>query len=251
MDAHATPLDALLAAFAGCRIVDLSATLENDAPIWPSHPPLIIHKTITHERHGYFTNTLFMCEHTGTHCDAPAHAVPAMADQTIDVMPIGQMIGPACVVDLRPLALEAGDEAGPDSILAWEAANGRIGHGEIVLINFGWHERHWTTDPAQSRFYVTNQPGLSEGAVRLIHERGAKALGSDNTNTEGAMKAGVMPSAPAHDRWFLPNGLPLIESLANLGRLPPRCLFIALPLKIKGGSGSPIRPVAVVAEPSA
>ena len=46
----------------------------------------------------------------------------------------------------------------------------------------------------------------------------------------------------AHTRYFLPNGLPLIESLANLERLPTRCYFIALPLKIKGGSGSPIRP---------
>jgi kynurenine formamidase len=50
----------------------------------------------------------------------------------------------------------------------------------------------------------------------------------------------------AHKRYFLPNGLPLIESLASLETLPPRCFFIALPLKIKGGSGSPIRPIAIV-----
>ncbi len=54
-------------------IVDLSAVIENDIPRWPTHPPLVVHKTIHHGHDDYFTNTLFMPEHTATHCDAPAH----------------------------------------------------------------------------------------------------------------------------------------------------------------------------------
>ena len=227
-------------------VVDLSAVLEEGAPIWPAHPPLIIHRTVTHERHGYFTHSIFMPEHVGTHCDVPAHAVPTMPDDTIDVMPLEQMIGPAAVLDFSSRDLEAGETLSANDIVAWEDAHGAIRHGDIVLINFGWFARHWRTDE-QARYYASNQPGLDESAVKLIYERGAKALGSDNTNAESPIKDGeFLNPGFGHMRYFLPNGLPLIESLANLEKLPARCYFIALPLKIKGGSGSPVRPIAIV-----
>jgi kynurenine formamidase len=245
---HSSPIDLLAELehlFSGARVVDLSAVLEEGAPIWPTHPPLIIHKTITHERNGYFTNSIFMPEHIGTHCDAPAHAVPELADATIEKFPIDQMIGPACVVDVSDRNLEAGEMLTSADIEAWEAEHGEIRPGDIALINFGWLARHWRTDE-RARFYVDNQPGLDESAVRVLYERGIKALGSDNTNVETPIKDGVMLNPGyAHKRYFLPNGLPLIESLANLETLPARCFFIALPLKIKSGSGSPIRPIAI------
>jgi kynurenine formamidase len=230
----------------GMKVVDLSALLENEAPIWPSHPPLVIHPTITHERHGYFTNTIFMPEHVGTHCDAPAHADPTQPDFTIDTYSADAMIGPACILNFADRNLEAGDILTETDILTWEAENGQIQQNDIVLINFGWLARHWKVGP-EAKFYASNQPGLDESAVKLIYERGAKALGSDNTNVESPIKDGVfLNPGYAHAKYFLPNGLPLIESLVNLERLPPRCYFIALPLKIKGGSGSPIRPIALV-----
>ena len=233
--------------FAATEVVDLSAVLEEGAPIWPTHPPLIIHKTVTHERNGYFTNSIFMPEHIGTHCDAPAHMVPSMMDQTIDVYPIDQMIGPACVLDFSARNMEGGDMLTAADIDAWEAKHGQIASGDIALINFGWYARHWRTDE-QASYYVNNQPGLDESAVSALYDRGVKALGSDNTNVETPIKDGVaLNPGYAHIRYFLPNKLPLIESLVNLDKLPPRCFFVALPLKIKGGSGSPIRPVAFVA----
>ena len=239
----ADELELLLTQF---DIIDLSAVLEEGAPIWATHPPLIIHRTITHERHGYFTQAIFMPEHVGTHCDAPAHAVPSMPDDTIDVMPIQQMVGPATVLDFSDRNLEAGETLAAADIIAWEAAHQPIRDGDIVLINFGWLARHWRTDAA-AKFYASNQPGLDESAVKHIYERGAKALGSDNTNVESPIKDGqFLNPGYAHMRYFLPNGLPLIESLVNLERLPARCYFVGLPLKIKGGSGSPFRPIAIV-----
>jgi arylformamidase len=226
-------------------LVDLSATLENDIPRWPSHPPLIIHRTIYHEHDGYFTNTLFMPEHTGTHCDAPAHVHPDMADQTVDTYPLDVLIGPAAVIDLAPLHLEAGATVGPEVILEWEAGHGRIQPGDIALFNFGWLARHWRTD-GQWIYYAKNSPGLTGDAVRLLHERNIKALGSDLIACDQALKDGIAQKSYAHEVYMLPNRRPLIEELVNLDRLPPRCFFIALPLKIKGGSGSPVRPVALV-----
>ncbi|MBN9011504.1 MAG: cyclase family protein [Rhizobiales bacterium] len=245
MTAASTSLDALLALVADSKIVDLSARLENEAPGWPTHPPLIIHKTITHEKDGYFTNSLFMPEHVGTHVDAPIHMHPDQPDATIDVASLTDFIGPACVIDVSGLNLDAGETPGEPAILDWEAKHGRIQPGEIVLINFGWYAKHWKIGP-ESKFYVKNQPGLDGSAVKLLFDRGAKALGSDLTNVDTPNKNGVEGHSYAHRDYFLKHGRPLIETLVNLETLPPRVLFLALPLKIKGGSGSPVRAIAVV-----
>ena len=227
------------------EVVDLSVTLENDIPRWPTHPPLIIHKTIHHEHDGYFTNTLFMPEHTGTHCDAPAHVHPDRPEQTVDVYPIDILMGPAAVIDLSSLNLGPGETRGAEVILEWEAENGLIQPGEIVIFNFGWLAQHWRTD-SQWTYYVKNSPGLSGDAIRLLHERNIKALGSDLVACDQALVDGVAQKSYAHEEYMLPYQRPLVEELANLDRLPPRCFFVALPLKIKGGSGSPVRPVALV-----
>lgn len=245
MTAAAMSPEALFAAFAGAEIIDLTARLENEAPVWPTHPPLVIHPTITHEKDGYFTNSLFMPEHVGTHVDATAHMHPDQMDQTIDVAPIENFIGPACVIDVSGLNLDAGETLGEQAILDWETAHGRIQLGEIVLINFGWHAKHWKMGKA-GKFYVKNQPGLDGPAVKLLFERGAKALGSDLTNADTPNKSGVEGHSYAHRDYFLKHGRPLIETLVNLETLPPRVFFIALPLKIKGGSGSPVRAIALV-----
>jgi arylformamidase len=228
-----------------CQVVDLSVMLENDIPRWPTHPPLVIHHTVSHEHDGYFTNTIFMPEHVGTHCDAPAHTHPTMPEHTVDTLMIDAMMGPAAVIDVSSLNLQAGETCGPEVILAWEAANGPIRQGDIVLFNFGWLARHWRRD-AEWTYYAKNSPGLTADAVRLLYERGIKALGSDLIACDQAIKDGLPEKSWAHEEYMLPNGKPLIEELTNLDNLPSRCFFIALPLKIKGGSGSPVRAVALV-----
>ncbi len=235
----------LVTLYAHCEVIDLSTTLENDIPRWPTHPPLVIHHTVSHQHDGYFTNTIFMPEHVGTHCDAPAHVLAHMPEYTVDRLAPDAMIGPACVIDLSHLQLQAGQTAGPEVILQWETINGPIKRGDIVLFNFGWLAQHWRKD-AGWLYYAKNSPGLTGDAVRLLYERGIKALGSDLIACDQAIKDGVAEKSWAHEEYMLPNGLPLIEEIANLDKLPPRCFFIALPLKIKGGSGSPLRAVALV-----
>ncbi len=243
--AEASVLTHLGRAYAGCDVIDLSVTLENGIPRWPSHPPLVVHPTLTHSHDGYFSNTLFLPEHIGTHCDAPAHVCPDRAEQTIDTLAVDLLVGPAAVIDLGPLNLEANETVGPEVIAAWEAQHGLIQPAEIVLMTFGWLARHWRTDAGWS-YYSTNSPGLTDAAVRLLYERHIKALGTDLVACDQAMRDGVEQPSAAHERYLLPNGIPLIEELAHLEQLPPRCFFIALPLKIKGGSGSPLRAMALV-----
>jgi kynurenine formamidase len=117
--------------------------------------------------------------------------------------------------------------------------------GDIAIFNFGWLKRHWRKD-ALWTIYAKNSPGLTEPAVKMLYERGIKALGSDLIACDQAIKDGVPEKSWAHEEYMLPNGIPLLEELANLEALPARCFFMALPLKIKDGSGSPLRAVALV-----
>ena len=80
-------------AVSACNVVDLSPVLENDIPRWPTHPPLVIHPTVTHAHDGYYCQTMFLGEHTGAHVDAPAHQVSAMMESTIETYPPDYLCG--------------------------------------------------------------------------------------------------------------------------------------------------------------
>lgn len=121
----------------------------------------------------------------------------------------------------------------------------QVGQGEIALVNFGWYDRYWRTDE-RAQWYATNAPGLHRSVGDLFATRGIRAVGTDTIATETALVGGAPGEAWGHMEYWLPRGILLIEELANLARLPARCFFMALPLKIKNGSGSPIRPVALI-----
>ncbi|GAB4564948.1 MAG: cyclase family protein [Anaerolineae bacterium] len=226
-------------------IVDLSPTLERGIPRWPTHPHLVIDPTVTHEHDGYYCQSISMAEHTGAHVDAPAHTVPQRMDDTVDTLPIDALIGPAVVYDFSDRDLGPGDLLTAEDFLKWERQHGeRVGAGEIALIHFGWM-KYWRTDGGWT-FYANNEPGLDESAVKLLANRRVKAVGADTIAVDKGMKDGKSSPDWGHRKYWLPEGILIVEMLANLDRLPPRCWFIALPLKIKNGSGSPIRPIALV-----
>ena len=124
-------------------------------------------------------------------------------------------------------------------ITAWEATYGPIQAGDIVMFDVGY-ARHWGLKPAYAPF-MSDWPGLSgEGAEYLV-KRKVKAVGTDAM----ALDAFGQDAAPAHAA-LLGNEVLIIENLTNLDKIKDFCLFIALPLKIKGGSGSPIRAIALI-----
>ncbi len=146
--------------------VDLAPRLERGMPRYPAHPHLIIDPTVTHERHGYYCQSLSMPEHIGCHVNAPAHTVPKLMDSTVDTLPVDQLVGPAVVYDFSQRDLQPGQTLTADDFLEYERDHGvQAGAGDMPLVCFGWHRRHWSS-PA---FYERNQPGngrKSDGAVR-------------------------------------------------------------------------------------
>lgn len=232
--------------------VDLSPRIENDMPRWPTHPPVVLHRTVTHEHDGYFTQTIFMPEHTGSHVDAPAHIHADLDDRTIDTFPPEFLIRPAKVVHLEGRDWQPGEFATADDVEAWERNAGeRIEAGDVVLVNYGWLARHWRTD-GRWKWYSENMPGMDESFADLMLARGIRAIGTDTIACGTAVVDGkpVPGTPPPVNCWMhlkmLRAGIPLMECLRDLDRLPSACLFVALPLHLKGGSGSPIRAAAFV-----
>ena len=226
------------------RVVDLSPTLERGIPNWPMHPPLVIDKAREKERDGYYAQLLVICEHTGTHVDAPTHFHPQMTDRSIDRFPVDNLIAPAVVYDFADKQLQPGELITRDMVEAYEASRGvAVGRGEIALVNFGWMQRFWRTD-SQSTWFVKNSPGIREDAIVHFRDRDIRAIGCDTVACDMAVMDGVGLETTGHTHHWLPNGILIMEMLTNLDKLSPRCLFVATPLKIKEGSGSPIRPLA-------
>ncbi|MBD2870607.1 cyclase family protein [Paenibacillus arenilitoris] len=244
MNSENSAADALHDLVRSSRTVDLSVLLETGIPRWPSHPPLMIGPAATHEHDGYANQLLGISEHTGTHMDAPYHIHGDMPGRTIEHVAPDAVIGRCVVIDLTFREWQPGERATLEQIEAVLArTNTAIREGDIVLIHFGWM-RYWTTSREWSR-YADNQPGMTEDAADFFISRKVRAVGTDTAAVGTPVKDGMSEVCYFHKK-VLRNEIYLIECLRQLDQLPPVCFFIALPLKIAGGSGSPIRAIALV-----
>ena len=225
--------------FGGYEWIDLSHTLQEDIPAYPTHARF--GRTL-YESYEYGDPArhygLTMGEHTGTHMDAPLHFIPeGPAHYGTDEIPLHRLAGRAATIEATDLG--AGDLLDAKRIKAWEAEHGPIERGDRVLIRYGW-DRRWTQG-LEGRRFLESWPGLSGGGAEYLVDRGASLVGCDTL----AIDATVSTENPAHYA-LLGNEVYVVENLNNLDRLPPFCLFLALPLKIRNGSGSPVRAVALV-----
>ena len=225
--------------FGGYEWVDLSHTLEENIPAYPTHARF---GKALYESYEYGDPArhygLNMSEHTGTHMDAPLHFIPeGPAHYGTDEIPLDRLAGRAATIVATDLGV--GDLMDVKHVEAWEAEHGAIEMGDKVLIRYGWDSR-WTTGPEGRRF-LEDWPGLSGEAAEYLVGKDVSLVGCDTL----AIDATVSTQNPAHYA-LLGNEVYIVENLNNLDRLPPFCLFLALPLKIRGGSGSPVRAVALV-----
>ena len=182
---------------------------------------------------------LLLNEHTGTHVDAPAHYLPPghPHHRWVDEVPLEQWMGPACLVGCD--AVEPRGAVTADLVLAWESRHGRIQRGDIAVFEFGWW-RKWAVRPDDTAF-LADWPGLGPDCVELLLDRGVKAVGVDTLSPDVFGDG----ASPVH-RALLGDGVVIVENLANLDRVPPRFYLMALPLRIRGGSGAPCRASALV-----
>ena len=197
----------------------------------------------SHERGDHFRSTIVtMICHAYTHVDAPNHFLPG--DRDIASMPVDQWVGPAAVVDLTHL----GDN-GEVSATELEQHAGHVQRGDIVLLRTDWPRK---VDVASQDFWG-RAPYTGRSGAEWLVERGAKAVGYDYP-PDYCIRTGIFEPGKklqredhvTHDVFF-PRGITVIEYLTNLDAIGvPRCQFMALPLKIEGADGSPVRAIALV-----
>ena len=236
------------------RIVDLSHAYGPSTLYWPTSPTKFeldpLASGMTPAGYFYAANRLSTPEHGGTHLDAPIHF--SEKGLTVDKLPLAQLIAPAVVVDISAKASADRDyRLTPADVLAFEKAHGTIAKGTIVLLRTGW-SRYW---PDAKAYLGDDTPGdaskLSfpsyggDAARLLVEDRGVGALGIDTASIDYGRSADFEVHRIAAAR-----NVAGLENLTNLDQLPLRgALVIALPMKIEGGSGGPLRAVGLVRKP--
>ncbi len=237
-------------AFDESKIVDLSYAFDRDTIYWPTAQPFILERVAFGKGEAgfwYAANNIRLAEHGGTHMDAPIHF--AQNKWTADQVPLSHLIGPVVVIDVRPQALHNPDyRISVKDLRKWEETHGRIPRGAIVLGLTGWG-KFW---PNKKKYLGSDRPGevqylhfpgySREVAEFLVGEREIDAVGIDTASLDhGPSKDFIV------HRILSGANKPGLENVANLDRLPSNgATLIALPMKIRGGSGGPVRIIALL-----
>jgi kynurenine formamidase len=232
------------------RLVDLTHPFDASTIYWPTARGFHLETVASGETPGgfwYAANDFCAAEHGGTHLDAPIHF--AAGRWTADEVPLGRLIGQAVVVDISERAARDRDALlEPADLATFESRHGRIPDDSIVLVRTGW-ERFWTD---RGRYLGSTVPGDAshlhfpgvgaDAAAWLTTARRLRAIGIDTASIDH----GPSDDFRAH-RTLANANVPIFENLRGLDALPPKgAVFLGLPMKIGGGTGGPLRAVALL-----
>lgn len=221
------------------KIIDLTNTLTASTTAVPGHPQVELTPIHTHEVHGRSNSSMRFSIHTGTHVDPPYHFDPK--GKTIEQVPLERLVGTAVLIDLRRVARPRTPITVAD-IKSSPGFSERALRGNIVVLHTGWNRRMFKRPN-----YYRDNPYLAVETARWLASKKIKALAldtpQDHLEGDGTPRPGDFP---VH-RTFLTRGIPFIEHLANLHKIPRRTFqMIALPIKIQGGDGAPARVIILV-----
>jgi kynurenine formamidase len=231
--------------------VDLTYSFSGETIYWPNNPNGFQLDTqangMTPGGYYYSSNAFCAPEHGGTHLDAPVHF--AQSKQSIDQVPLENLIGNAVVIDVSEKALK-----NPDYLISvkdvqqWEEMHDHLSPGTIVLFSTGYGQYY----PDAKKYFGTDRkgedaiphlhfPGIDPATAEwLVARRKIKALGIDTPSID----YGQSKNFKTH-QILMGQNIPAFENVANLDQLPAKGAFVlALPMKIKNGSGGPLRIIA-------
>ena len=233
------------------RVVDLTHVFDEKTIYWPNSPTTFqltkLADGATEGGYYYRSNSFCAPEHGGTHLDAPSHF--AKDGFTADRIPLSNLVAPGVVLDVsKSAAADADYRLSAADVRAWEKGHGAVPAGAIVLLRTGWSAR-W---PDRKRYLGDDTPGETshlhfpsygkEAAELLVRERRVAALGVDTASIDYGPSADFIVHQVANGA-----NVPGLENVANLEALPATGFWIvALPMKIAGGSGGPLRIVALL-----
>jgi len=239
------------------RIIDLTQSLSPQTPLLPlppqfnNTPAFKIWELSHYDERGpaWYWNGFETGEHTGTHFDAPIHWVSGkdLPENSVDRIPPRKFIGSACVIDITADVERDSDYlVTPERIGQWETEHGRVPAGAWVLLRTDWSKRGDPKDYINAKENGPHTPGLTkESSALLAQERDILGVGVETVGTDAGQAFTFDPPFPNH---YVMHGSGKfgLASLCNLDQLPATgAVVIAAPLKIVGGSGSPLRVIAI------
>jgi kynurenine formamidase len=226
------------------QLVDLSQEIYQGMHVYPGHLKTVIWEHASHAEtaknfeggFSFVSSGLLMSDHGPTHVDAIAHLDPREGAPTIDAMPLETFYGDATCLDVSAKEPQTYISAG-DLDAAEAAGDVHVERGQIVLFRTGCFERHHGTPE-----YLSQYPGFDESGSDWLRDRGVKAFGVDSPSPDNP----ISKTYPCH-MMCRAEGITHFENLANLDRVVGRRFtFIGFPLRIRAGTGSPVRAVAVL-----
>ncbi|MEV4461437.1 cyclase family protein [Microbispora sp. NPDC049633] len=241
----------------GIEVLDLTAPLSDKTPIlllpepFGQTVPFSLQEISRYDDRGpgWYWNNFTTGEHTGTHFDAPVHWVTARDGEDVSQVAPAKLIAPAVVLDFS-----AESAANPDFLLeidhvkAWEAEHGPLPDGGWLLYRTGWDVRaHDQAEFLNADETGPHTPGMSPACARFLAEESPIAgIGVETVGTDAGAAHSFDPAFPCHS-YLLGAGKYGLTQLRNLDRLPATgAVVVAGPLPIVGGSGSPVRVLALV-----
>jgi kynurenine formamidase len=243
-------------------VTDLTCLVSHDYPCWwPTHPEYL---SIPYHVIGpapWRSNLTIIDEHVGTHYDAPAHFIPraetglpaasVFGEITNEKVPVWQLGGEACVIDVSNILDQAPNGQSPiitkDMVQAWESKNRSLGPSDVVLFRGMYDDKYYKPFPEGRRFLADGFEGKSPlfpapnaECVSYVASKGVMTIAIDSPSM------GPFPGAVETHHAVLGKGVIYLESLINCGSLPPTGSFIIfLPPKFEGASGAPGRAIAI------
>lgn len=240
------------------QVIDLTQTLSNETPVLQLPPqfgqcaPFTMEEVSRYDERGpaWYWNNFSCNEHTGTHFDAPVHWVTGkdLPDNATDTLPVGDFIAPAVVIDCSAECAANPDYLlTVDYLLAWEAQHGRIPARSWVFMRTDWSKRAMPDAYMNVAEDGMHTPGPDVDVVKwMIEQRDVLGFGVEAVGTDAGQAYKFDPMYPCH--YFMHgNSRYGLQCLTNLDKLPPQgAVILAAPLKIKNGSGSPLRVLALI-----
>ena len=230
-------------AISGTKVADMTHVISSEFPTYFGVPGFKHEQKFNFKEHGFNLHELTVNEHTGTHLDAPLHF--SKDGQSVDEIPIENLVVPLIVVDIKAKAAENADaQVTPDDIKNWIAANGPLPEKCCVAMNSGWDayvgsDKFRGVDGDKKMHF----PGFHVEATKmLLEESSAVGLAVDTLSLD----YGVSADFATHYAW-LPTNKWGLENLANLDRVPAKgaTIMVGAP-KHKGGTGGPSRVFAIM-----
>ncbi len=211
------------------QLIDLTHLITNEMPLFPGSPPPEIRQVTSVAQEGYRVSTIQMNYHIGTHVDAPAHMLEDGA--TLAEMAIDRFYGRALLLDLTACKAQI-------TLREIEKKAAAIAQAEYLLLKTGW-SRYWG-----SAAYYRDFPCLTLEAAQRLTQFSLKGVGIDAISIDAIDST----TYPVH-HILLGAGLLVVENLTRLDAIPAEeCQFFALPLRIEGADGSPVRASAGIEE---